>query len=505
LTEFGHRYAEYKEWASDPTAGSGDEEKREEEDGEPGGDFGSGFGQTDRGWYESLSEALHRCSSLLTELDEFGKARFKEAGEKPPRYSSFAEALKRMTAAGDDLLGRKPAPPKPVEPVEAPNDEASEGSAVPAATSSQAGAPGAVGSVQPTTPEEAAAAVAAAARVLRKEKPGDPSGFLLPRALRWGEVRAGGGHVDPRILEAPTTAQRTQLKSLFLDKKYDELLEASEELCATPVGRGWLDLQRYAVICADKLGPEYKQVGPAIRSALQSLLRDVTVLLDSTLMDDSPTASRDTANWLEAEGLTPGPEGVEGQEEKNRAAAADQIIREAGYDRASAMAYAGDPEGAVEMLMERAEHERSDRSRFITKAEAAAIMVEHGMSQVARPILDELLKLIDHHKLEAWEPAEVVAKPMGLLIRCLDPDREGSLKDNIHPRLAKLDPLLAIQVTRSTNGEPGTQGSQQAESNWADPPQESNGADPPQESNWADPPGESNWIDPPEAEGSGNG
>jgi type VI secretion system ImpA/VasJ family protein len=310
-------------------------------------------------------------------------------------------------------------------------------------------------SAEPKTAEEAAVVVAAAARVLRRERPGDPSGYLLPRALRWGEVRAGGEYVDPRILEAPSTAQRTHLKSLLLDKKHDELLEASEEIMASPVGRGWLDLQRYAVLSLDKLGPEHRQASAAIRSALGSLLQDVPSLLEASLMDDSPTASRDTMAWLQGEELLPGPPGEGDAEESRRAADADRIIREAGFDRAMAMARAGNPEGAVEMLIERAEHERSQRARFIAKTEAAGIMVNHDMSPVARPILDELVALVDRHQLEDWETAEIVARPMGLLIQCLDPQKEGQLRQKLYPRLAKLDPLLAMQVGRKSPAAPG--------------------------------------------------
>jgi hypothetical protein len=169
-------------------------------------------------------------------------------------------------------------------------------------------------------------------------------------------------------------------------------------------------------------------------------------------MDDSPTASRDTMSWLESEGLLPGPVPEGRREEKSRAAEADRIIKEAGFDRAAAMAQTGDPEGAVEMLMERAEHERSERDRFLAKTEAVRIMVDHDMSIVARPILDEIVALIEKHQLEEWEPAEVVAKPIGLLIRCLDPESESSLKNELYPRLAKLDPLLAMQVSRARSG-----------------------------------------------------
>jgi hypothetical protein len=300
----------------------------------------------------------------------------------------------------------------------------------------------------PKTKEEAAALVGVAAQVMRRENPGDPSAYLLLRGLRWGELRAGGAHIDPRWLAPPTTAQRTRLKSLFLDRKYQELLDAGEEIMASPAGRGWLDLQRYVVLATDRLGSGYELVATAIRSSLRSLLQDLPALLDATLMDDSPTASRDTMSWLQEEGLLPGPGPVGAAEEEAQARKADRVIREAGYDRASAMAQAGDPQGAVELLMDRAEHERSQRARFVTKSEAAGIMVDHGLGVVARPILDELLHLIEAHKLEAWEPAEIVAKPLSLFIRCLGSGEEHR-KGEIYPRLAKLDPVLAMEVSRT--------------------------------------------------------
>lgn len=445
LTEFGHAHRDYKEWIS---TGKDDEEPAPSE--ESGEDFESAFGQTSWEWYNELVSSLKRCHGALGELDDFGKEKFKEAGEKPPRYASLADALKRVTAAAEDLLGRKPPPPKPVAPEPEPDDAGSDeggtgrtpGSSVPTPVSAV-----------PETKDEAIALVGVAAGVMRRENPGDPSAYLLIRGLRWGEIRAGGKHIDPRWLEPPTTAQRTHLKSLFLDKKYEELLEAVEEIMATPAGRGWLDLQRYAVLAAERLGSGFELVAMAIRSALGSLLKDLPALLDATLMDDSPSASRDTLTWIEEEGMVPGPEVAEAGIEETQAKRADRIIRESGYDRAAAMAQAGDTQGAIELLMDRAEHERSVRARFVTKSEAAGIMVDHGMSIVARPILDELLRLIEEHGLETWEPAEIVAKPMGLFLRCLTPG-EDHLRGEIYPRLAKLDPVLAMGVNQGVSGSP---------------------------------------------------
>ena len=125
--------------------------------------------------------------------------------------------------------------------------------------------------------------------------------------------------------------------------------------------------------------------------------------------------------------------------------------REASFERAQKMVQGGDPDGAIRLLMRRGDVERSERARFITRAEAAAIMVSRGEMVVARPILDELLKEVDQHNLEDWEAGEIVARPLGLLYRCLDPS-EGPIRQQIYQRICRLDPLLARSIGEAGRG-----------------------------------------------------
>jgi type VI secretion system protein ImpA len=102
--------------------------------------------------------------------------------------------------------------------------------------------------------------------------------------------------------------------------------------------------------------------------------------------------------------------------------------------------------------MGRADRETSERATFVTRVEAARIMVERGETTVARPILEELQGDIDRHNLEEWESGDVVAKPLGLLLRCLDP-AEGPLRQQIYERICRLDPLLARELRDAGHGE----------------------------------------------------
>jgi type VI secretion system protein ImpA len=220
---------------------------------------------------------------------------------------------------------------------------------------------------------------------------------------------------------------------------------------ASEAGRGWLDLQRYSILAADKLGKDFSAVAGALRGALRSLLADLPALAEATLMDDSASASSDTLTWLRAAGFiaasgSDGPEADPGNDTDP-----DASRREGSFQRAQQMVQGGDPDGAIRLLLRRADAEPSERARFITRAEAAAIMVSRGEMAVARPILDELYKEVDQHNLEDWEAGEVVARPLGLLYRCLG-SGEAPLKQQVYQRICRLDPLLARTLGEANHG-----------------------------------------------------
>jgi type VI secretion system protein ImpA len=299
--------------------------------------------------------------------------------------------------------------------------------------------------------EDAAARAIAAARFLRGTEPHHPTSYLLLRGLRWGELRAQAGGPDPRLLEAPSTQVRTHLKGLLLDSKWAQLLEAAEGIMATPVGRGWLDLQRYTLRACEGLGAKFDPVGKAIRAELRALLIDLPELATMTLMDDMPAANPETRRWFEEQGLINGrqPAAVEGEEGPATEGKAMGSHSDRALDRAIAEVRAGRAQQAIELLMGELAREKTPRARFLRRAQIARIMVDAGLEAIAVPILLELLTLIDTHRLAEWEAGELVAEPMALLYRCLQklpPDAVSGehTRASLYPRICSLDPLQAI-------------------------------------------------------------
>lgn len=424
-------------------------------------EFDAEFEATPKSFYKQLVADLDGSLDSLGALDKFGDEKF---GEDAPSYHTLRDALQEVRQVAGQLLARKlEADPDPVE-IEVPDgagiveegaETAPDSAAAPAvAADPGGGVPGGGGGLAPTprNRDDAANRIIVAARFMRRERPTDPAPYLLLRGFRWGEIRVNGRSIDPKLLIAPPTDVRTRLKTLLLDEKWAELLDVSEEVMGTAYGRGWLDLQRYALAAADRLGEPYEPVGAALRGALRSLLQDLPELPDLTLMDDSPTANAETRAWLRAEGLLGGDGAVDGADaavDFGRGAVGEETSpRDRIFERAMERVRAGQASKGIELLMREAAQERSARARFLRRSQAARIMVENGLENVAMPLLQELMQQIERHSLEEWEAGETVAEPMGLLYRCLlRIEGQSSESEELYLRVCRLDPMRAIEFT----------------------------------------------------------
>jgi type VI secretion system protein ImpA len=168
-------------------------------------------------------------------------------------------------------------------------------------------------------------------------------------------------------------------------------------------------------------------------------------------MDDSPTANRETLAWIAAQGLA-GTDGTESEEGPAPAAPAppaesvDRILQRLGTSQ---------PQRAIELLMRSADQEKSERGRFLRRADAARVMVETGLEAVAEPVLRRMAEQIERHQLEEWETGQTVAGALGLLYRCMERlGTDSGEREALYLRICRLDPLQAIDF-RGREGSSG--------------------------------------------------
>ena len=409
-------------------------------------EFDRAFADTPKPFVKQLAVDVTATLESLHALDEGAREKF---GDAAPSFRKLREVLEEEQRVVGQLLAKKlEQDPDPVEA--APAVSASDGGAMAGSALGGAADGPRILSAEPVDRNDAASRVISAARFLRRTEPLSPASYLMLRALRWGELRAAGSTPDPKMLEAPTTQVRTQLRGLMLDSAWDQLLETSEMVMGTPVGRGWLDLQRYTLTACQALGDDFGIVAASIRGELRAVLGAIPSLPSMALMDDMPTATAPTLQWLRDERIIGGED--EAADEPITVTSPALVSGEAreregraGVERAAAEVRAGRPEKAIELLMRALDREKTHRGRFLRQAELARVMVDAGFMQVAQPILQELMADIETHKLDEWEAGDLVARPMALMYRCLGKlDGDSSMRQDLYTRIARLDPLQAI-------------------------------------------------------------
>jgi type VI secretion system protein ImpA len=419
-------------------------------------EFDEAVQATGDAYYEKLSGNLVATLESLQTLEALCDEKF---GRDAPNFGNLRTALEEV----QDMVKQYHRPvveePEPVaeEPIEEVGGEAVESAAA-------AAAPGPVTKKRPVTAEpvdrdDAMQRVSTIAVFLRRESPQNPVPYLLLRAARWGELRGAGSSLDPAFLEAPPTEKRTYIKKMSMEGNWAEVLEGAESAMSLPCGRGWLDLQRYAVRACESLGSDYEPVAAAIKADLKALLADYPDLMNASLMDDTPAANLETQGWLKEyilpppppEPQPPAPAEPEPEPEPIRVVTQPQSPNgEKSPDiteLAMKAARAGKVQEAIGMLTQEIGNERTGRGRFQKHIQLANIFLATKHEAIAYPILVELAEEIERRKLEEWEDPTLVAQPLALLFRCSEKlGRNDAEKEKIYQKLCRLDPAQALAL-----------------------------------------------------------
>ncbi len=378
-----------------------------------------------KAFYVQLNKDIAASLKNLKALEDLANEKF---GDAAPSFRNLRATVTEVSTTVGIILKRK----RELEPDLEPEVEAGEPGEV---VETAAEAASALGHIR--NRDDAIAHVLAGVEFLRSTEPQNPAGYLAARGLRWGELRAAGAKPDPKTLVPAPADLRTQIKSLALEGKWPELLEACERGSSMACGRGWLDMQRYAIQACEELGEGYQPLARALKSELRALLLDYPQLPEMFLMDDTPTANLDTQKWLRTKVLN---------SERLLEPISNGHRDGAGvYQRALEAANSGNAAEAIGMLTREREKSDSGRSRFINKVELAQLLIAMGKEAVACPILKELAQELADRKLEAWEDPSLVARPLALLYKCMAKLKlDAAQMEDLHTRICKLDVAQAL-------------------------------------------------------------
>ena len=428
----------------------------------PQEDFDKAVDESPKSYYVNLLATFDGAMESIASLKEVCDQKF---GDVAPNFSTLERTLEEVRQNVHILLQKKrekepDAPVAAAEPEPEPEPELPP-AAVSVGAAAAAPARRAALSAEPVDRNDAIARIVACAKYLRQQEPYNPAPYLMLRGLRWGELRAGGDSINQTLLAAPSSEIRQSLKKASLESNWTETLETAETAMGMECGRGWIDLQRYAVRACDQLGFNYYPLRIAIVSGLRAILKDYPQILQMTMMDDTPTANAETMAWINQEVAPPPPPPVEAaappppppepaypafQSSTNSQPGVEEPPD--AFELAMKAARSGRANEGIELLMREMTSERSGRGRFQRKSQLAQLCVSSGHQTIAFPILQDLAGEIERRKLEDWEEPEMVAHPLAMLYKCLDRDAAPDDRQKLYAWICRLDPLQALNVVK---------------------------------------------------------
>ncbi|HEX3470154.1 MAG TPA: type VI secretion system protein TssA [Silvibacterium sp.] len=465
ITRDGLSFYQYKDaraigFEADAEASDARREARERAiaDGKVTGEgFEKAFASSPKSFYVNLDEAIHSSTEMLETIQIFCEEKY---GDDGPGFSKLRSSLEEVGQVISSLLNekRKLEPDAVVEEVgeeePEPEPEAEAESVTEAAPAAKA-KKGKSLSAEPADWDDAISRIQVCAQFLQKDRPASPVAYLLQASVRLGEMREQGSYASYDFLVSPPTETRQNLKRLASESNWEELLGAAVAAAGEPCGRAWLDVHRYIWKASYEAG--YSAISASVIATLQSLLKDIPELPTWTLNDDTPTANPETQRWLEElvipkplepvvvvqEAAPPEPAyaAVHESEEPGEDAPPDVL------DIAKDMIRRGQLPQAIQLLVRDAAQQPSGRARFQRRLQVAQLCVSAGQNKVAHPVLEELVKEIDQRRLEEWEASEMIAPPMALLLKCLDPSSSNGVREALFAKLCRIDPTAAMDVS----------------------------------------------------------
>lgn len=292
------------------------------------------------------------------------------------------------------------------------------------------------------------------ARILAEYLKNQPDGWLSAHRLI-KNLRHDTLHQLPPLsadgktrIEPPKPDQRAQLKRLYLQQSWRELMEEADGLLSRGANHLWLDVQWYLHQALLKSGRDADAA--IIQADLKGMLSRLTGLETLAFNDGTPFADEVTLNWIQQQ-VMDNPTGWRDDtavSATTKTSGDDDILQL--EPEALTLADSEGPDAAMNWLQNRPGI-TTPRSRWLLRLLMARIAEQTGKNELALHLLGEL----DTHSailtLTQWEPGllfEVKARRLKLLR--MKAGRGEAEKIRLQPEMESLlGGLIAIDPARA--------------------------------------------------------
>lgn len=326
-----------------------------------------------------------------------------------------------------------PSPPPPAATIEQhPSPPALQG----AVAVSPSPAPGDVGSLsRDLLEDQLAILVVELASRLRAESLTNPAPYWLLRALRWAshdllrpermaELMANKGRSLLPLPQGHMRLRKDFSQRLAAGQHVAVVSECEELFAMNPL---WLDLQRFIATGLEALGAE--QARAAVREQVRLLLHCCPQIAELKFSDrdGTPFADAETLRWLEGERA-----GGDGAATSASRVPAEEV-----------------PEGllpGVQFLQKQILQASSGARRFEVQLRLVELLLASERSDIAMPIVEQLLGAIEAHRLVEWQP-ELCQHALRLAVQAARAaELDAAQRTALFGRMCQLSPADAVQL-----------------------------------------------------------
>ncbi|MCS2171796.1 type VI secretion system protein TssA [Scandinavium sp. TWS1a] len=287
------------------------------------------------------------------------------------------------------------------------------------------------------------------ANYLRDQPDGWLSGHRLMKSIRWDTLHQLPGLDAGRStrLTPPKVDYRAQLKRLYLQQSWVELIEQVDRMFAQSVNHLWLDLQWYLHQALLKAGAPWESWADIVRNDLRCFLNRIPGLEGLAYSDGTAFADEVTLIWINQHVL----DSVDGwghETESATASAQDDILLL--ETEAVAIADKDGIDAALGWLNTRPGGDTS-RNRWLLRLLMARLAEQYGKNELATHLLSDLDLQATSLTLSDWEPEllfEVKARSLRLLR--MKANRSDSDRLRLTPAMdALLSGLILLDPVRA--------------------------------------------------------
>ena len=290
-----------------------------------------------------------------------------------------------------------------------------------------------------------------AAFYLFQRDPASPHAYRLTRKAAWYGVEELPPVVNGRTrIPPPSAPEKNLLFDLRNTSDAEALLKAAE--ARLPQYIFWIDLNRLSAEALSRLGSRYEKAHEAVCQETAFLLHRLSGLEELSFSDGTPFATPETRQWLEGIIFRATPFTPSGSTSPDCAGEnVTESFIEKNIEEIQLMIRKGKLIEAMEETQRKLHDCSSQRERLLWRLALAQMLVNVGKPKLALPHLDQVLRDIDRHELEEYDPA-MAMRGLRLAWHALEAQAEQKFKDRATDVLHRIGRLDMPEMVRLTKG-----------------------------------------------------